>query len=110
MDMIARIPSPAAPKSPTNRASVSLFNCLEVVPEEISPWKPEIAPHAIVINNSGNQETPATACVAGADTVGFVTNSPKSRIAKPTTARRASLKPLDCNTLHPGHVEALYKH
>src|SRR5699024_12619624 len=84
MDMIARIPSPAAPKYPTNRASVSLFNCLEVVPEEISPWKPEIAPHAMVINNSGNQETSSTAWVAGAEIVGFVTNnrSEERRVGK----------------------------
>ncbi len=27
--------------------------CLEVVPEDTSPWKPEIAPHAMVMNRNG---------------------------------------------------------
>ena len=37
-----------------NRASVSRRNSLGVVPEEISAWNPEIAPHAIVTNTNGN--------------------------------------------------------
>ena len=48
-------PSPTAPKYPTNRASVSLSSCLELVPEETIPWKPEMAPHAIVTNSSGTR-------------------------------------------------------
>ena len=31
-------------------ASVSLFSCLEVVPEDTREWKPDIAPQATVVN------------------------------------------------------------
>src|SRR5699024_1768126 len=85
MEMSARIPSPTAPKYPTKRASASLFNCLDDVPDETSPWNPDIAPHAIVINSNGNQDTSFVALVTGAVIVGFVKNNPKYKIAKPTT-------------------------
>jgi hypothetical protein len=34
--------------------SLSLMIILGVVPEEISEWKPDIAPHAMVMNIKGN--------------------------------------------------------
>ena len=37
------------------RASVSLANIFGVVPEEIKAWKPDTAPHAMVINKNGNK-------------------------------------------------------
>ena len=36
-------------------ASFSLSSCLDVVPEETSEWKPEIAPQATVVNSTGNK-------------------------------------------------------
>ena len=39
----------------SNRASFSLSSCLDVVPEPISEWNPEMAPQAMVINSTGNR-------------------------------------------------------
>ena len=36
----------------------SLSNCLDVVPDEISEWKPETEPQATVMNNTGNTKLP----------------------------------------------------
>jgi hypothetical protein len=36
------------------RASLSLFSCLAVVPDDTSEWNPLIVPQAMVTNNSGN--------------------------------------------------------
>ena len=36
-------------------ASDSLFSCLDVVPDDTKEWKPEIAPQATVVNNTGNK-------------------------------------------------------
>ena len=38
---------------PIRRASLSLFTCLEVVPDETSPWNPLIAPQAMVTKSMG---------------------------------------------------------
>jgi hypothetical protein len=40
------------------RASRSLASSFGVVPEAISEWKPEIAPHAIVMNTNGKTLPP----------------------------------------------------
>src|SRR5699024_4794688 len=85
MEMSARIPSPNAPKYQTKRASASLFNCVDDVHDDTSPWIHAIAPHCIVINSNRNQDTSFVALVTGAVIVGFVKNNPKYKIAKPTT-------------------------
>ena len=36
-----------------NRASFSFSMSFGVVPDEISAWKPQIAPHAMVMNTNG---------------------------------------------------------
>jgi hypothetical protein len=60
------------------RASRSLASSLGVVPDAISEWKPEMAPHAIVMNTNGNTlppkigPVPSMNCVsAGICTCGF---------------------------------------
>ena len=37
-------------------ACISFSSNLGVVPEEISAWKPDTAPHAMVMNKNGNKE------------------------------------------------------
>jgi hypothetical protein len=39
---------------PIGLMSDSLLTIFGVVPEAMSPWNPEIAPHAIVMNTKGN--------------------------------------------------------
>src|SRR5690606_22155167 len=107
MDTSARIPSPTAPKYPTKRASVSLSNCLEEVPDDTSPWKPEMAPQAMVMNSSGNQEMSASGLVAGAVISGLVNSSPKYRMPRPTTNWCELIKSRGCNNFHTGKVEAM---
>ena len=52
------------------RACVSFSSSLGVVPDEISEWKPDTAPHAIVMNRNGNRlpdhtgPPPAANCVS----------------------------------------------
>src|SRR6266436_10444062 len=55
--MIAMTPtndSMTMPPYPIIRASVSRVIILGVVPDATSEWKPEMAPHAIVMNANGN--------------------------------------------------------
>ena len=70
----ARAPSPTAPKYPTKRASVSRLSCLEVVPDATRPWKPEMAPQAMVTNSRGISDgvpTGSASLTMGATTVGL---------------------------------------
>jgi hypothetical protein len=52
--MIATKDSASMPPKPTRRRCDSLSTIFGVVPEEISEWKPETAPQAIVMNRNGN--------------------------------------------------------
>src|SRR5690625_1390584 len=74
----ASSPSPTAPKYPTSLASGSLLSCLEDVPEETTPWNPEIAPQATVTKSSGMMPGVPSGTfwlMAGATTVGFEINT-----------------------------------
>ena len=42
-------------------AWLSLSSCLDVVPEATRLWKPEMAPHAMVMNSAGNRKPEAAA-------------------------------------------------
>ena len=42
------------PPKPIRRMWDSFSTIFGVVPEEISAWKPETAPHAMVMNRNGN--------------------------------------------------------
>src|SRR5699024_11177050 len=107
IDIKANTPSPTAPKEPTKRASISLFNCLEDVREETSPWNTEIVRQAIVITNNGNQETSDVILVVGGVIVGIVNNNPRYKINKPTTNWCELIKALGCNNYQTGKVEAI---
>ena len=52
--MIATNDSASMPPKPMKRMCDSLSIIFGVVPDEISEWKPETAPHAIVMNRNGN--------------------------------------------------------
>ena len=78
MATIASAPSPEDPRYPTNLASGSQLSCFDVVPEPTSPWNPEIAPQAIVTNNSGTSGGAAAGRFwlnAGATIVGLAINT-----------------------------------
>src|SRR5512140_993059 len=67
--------------------SLSLSTIFGVVPDEISEWKPEIAPQAMVMNTNGKSgpgmmgPPPDTYCViAGICIVGFTRMTPTTRI------------------------------
>jgi hypothetical protein len=59
--------------------------CFEVVPEETSPWNPEIAPQAIVMNRKGisGGAPSGRRFKTGAWMIGCSTTSPRVRSARP---------------------------
>jgi hypothetical protein len=87
----AKAPSPTVPKNPTKRTSCSLLICFEVVPDETSPWKPEIAPQAMVTNNSGiigGTSSGRDVLNAGATTVGFENRTAMKKMPSPMKSWR----------------------
>ena len=54
--MIATNDSISMPPNPIRRMCDSFSTILGVVPEEISEWKPDTAPQAMVMNRNGNSE------------------------------------------------------
>ena len=83
----ARDPSPDEPRYPTKRASVSLLSCFDVVPEPTRPWKPEIAPHAMVTNSRGKRggaDAGTLGLMAGATMVGFAMSTAPYSSPSPT--------------------------
>ncbi|MNG01703.1 hypothetical protein D3C85_1405020 [compost metagenome] len=68
------------------QAWFSLASILGVVPEEMSAWKPETAPQAMVMNRKGKRSPAQTGPVpstnwvsAGICRVGWVTSMPMAR-------------------------------
>ena len=49
----AKDPSPRVAPYPIILEWLILLTCLDVVPDDTSPWNPLIAPHAIVTNKNG---------------------------------------------------------
>ena len=79
-------PSTSIAPKPIKGMSCSLMSILGVVPDEIRPWNPEIAPQAIVINMKGNSfpgiigPPPwANFVMGGMCRVGAIITTPKAR-------------------------------
>ena len=74
---MARQPSASMAPYPMGRASVAHATCLEVVPLLTRPWKPETAPQAMVIINTGISAGSAESSpTAGAAKSGAATKKP----------------------------------
>ena len=54
--MIATNDSASIPPKPMKRMCDSFSTIFGVVPDEISEWNPDTAPHAIVMKRNGNSE------------------------------------------------------
>ena len=89
--IIAMIPtndSMIMPPYPIMRASVSRVIIFGVVPDATSEWKPEMAPHAIVMNANGNSlpaNTGPSPAVAKGVSAGMRSGGRMIRIATPST-------------------------
>ena len=59
--------------------------CLDVVPDETSPWYPEIAPQAMVMKRKGRMGGAASGLrlIAGAWMTGLSTSKPARRRPRP---------------------------
>ena len=63
-----------------------MFSCFDVVPLDTSPWKPLIAPQAIVMNRKGTiigAASPMSPLNAGAVTSGRSQITPRISTARP---------------------------
>ena len=67
--MMATNDSISMPPYPTKRACDSRSIIFGVVPDEISAWKPDTAPHAMVMNRNGNSGPENTGPVPSAKRV-----------------------------------------
>lgn len=75
-----------------SRIWLSFSNSLGVVPEEMSEWKPDSAPHAMVMNRNGNSEPANT---------GPVPLEAKLEIAGAAMTGRATTMPMASRTMVP---------
>ena len=80
-------------------ASLSWSSCLDVVPEATRLWKPEIAPHAMVMNSAGNRK-PVVATLLSPFTAVKPVNAGMSRlVAAPVTP--APMMPTSASAIMP---------
>ena len=66
---------------PIRQAWASLSSCLQVVPEDTTEWKPEMAPQAMVIKRKGKMggaSPGALVLMAGATRGGWARNRPSA--------------------------------
>ena len=86
---MASAPSVSIPPKATTRASLSRPSCLADVPLETTAWKPETAPHATVMNSSGQIGPCGLLALmnAGPEMVGCITSSEMNPPSRPATSR-----------------------
>jgi hypothetical protein len=75
-----------------SRTWLSFATIFGVVPDEISAWKPDSAPHAMVMNTNGNSDPAKT---------GPVPSRAKSVTASAWITGRASSRPMARRTMTP---------
>ena len=90
--MMATNDSTSIEPYPMMRAWLSFWMSFGVVPDEMSAWKPDNAPHAIVMNRNGNSEPAKT---------GPLPCLPNDVIAGMSIAGRAMTMPSASRTIVP---------